>query len=68
MGVGTREHSDLMEMFEREYKGRRLDRESKDGWARGIIYQDGFVNELFLAYRRGAAYGAAIERGSHGKA
>jgi hypothetical protein len=55
----TKEHSDLTEMFEREYKG-RLDKEPKDLWARGRVYQDGQINELFLAYRRGYAYGKAV--------
>jgi hypothetical protein len=58
----TQEHQDLIAMFEREpeYKGRRLDKESKALWPKGIIYQDGHLNDLFLAYRRGYAYGKAI--------
>lgn len=56
----TQEHADLMAMFEREFKGRRLDRESKEMWPMGVIYQDGHVNELFLAYRRGYAYAKAV--------
>lgn len=58
----TQEHYDLMAQFEREFKGRRLDKEPRDGWARGIIYQDGHINELFLAYRRGYALGKAVGR------
>jgi len=56
----TQEHQDLMSMFEREFKGRRLDRETKAIWPMERIYQDGQVNELFLAYRRGYAYGKAL--------
>jgi len=56
----TKEHQDLMAQFEREFHGRRLDREDKSFWARGIIYQDGQTNELFLAYRRGYALGIAV--------
>lgn len=55
----TQEHYALMESFERVYKGRRLDKELKDMWPRGVIYQDGQVNELFLAYRLGYALGKA---------
>ena len=57
----TQEHIDLMATFERGFKG-RLDREAKDLWPRGRIYQDGNVNELFLAYRRGYALGKSVER------
>lgn len=53
----TQEHYDLMKMFEKEFKGMRHDKESKDLWPRGIIYQDGNVNNLFLAYRKGYAMG-----------
>jgi hypothetical protein len=56
----TQEHYDLMAQFEREFKGRRVDKEPKDGWPRGNVYQDGGVNELFLAYRRGYAFAKAM--------
>lgn len=55
----TQEHIDLIAMFEREFTGSRLDKESKDLWVNGRIYQDGQLNELFLAYRRGYAFGKA---------
>ena len=58
----TNEHIELMTMFEKEYRGQRFDKEPKDMWARGIIYQDGRTNELFLTYRRGYAYGKVIGR------
>ena len=58
--LGTQEHIDLMAMFDREHKGRRLDKETRDNWSRGIIYQDGHVNELFLTYRKGYALGKAV--------
>jgi len=52
----NKEHSDMMAVFERTVgKGRRLDREDKAIWTRGCIYQDGAVNELFLAFRAGFA-------------
>src|SRR5690606_24586457 len=56
----TQAHYDLMAQFEKEFKGvGRFDREPKESWPRQIIYQDGQVNELFLAYRRGYAFGKA---------
>ncbi len=59
----SQEHYDLLDAFEREYSGRH-DREPKDLWPMGRVYQDGQVNELFIAYRRGYALGKAVERTS----
>lgn len=56
----TKEHQELMQMFERIYKAERLEREDKSDWASNRIYQDGTVNKLFLAFRQGVAYGKAI--------
>lgn len=55
----TKEHYDLMASFDREHKHCRLTREKdKALWKRGAVYEDGRVNELFLAYRKGYALGA----------
>ncbi|WP_336974571.1 hypothetical protein [Alcaligenes sp. PF14] len=51
----TKEHYDLMAAFERSHK-ERFDKEDKSLWPKGVIYQDGRVNELFQAYRHGYAY------------
>lgn len=53
----TKEHYDLMARFEANYKNKRLDREDKSFWSKGHVYEDGRVNELFLAYRNGYALG-----------
>jgi len=53
----TKEHIDLMNQFERDYKHERLDKEDKDMWPKGRIYCDGLVNKMFLAYRRGYSFG-----------
>lgn len=65
MTLNIQEHCDLMAMFEREYKGARLDYEDKAMWPKGHIYQNGETNNLFLAYRKGCAYGRAVEAGKH---
>jgi hypothetical protein len=57
MTLKSQAHYDLMTMFEKLFKGNRLDREEKEWWPKGRIYQDGKVNELFLAFRHGAEYG-----------
>ena len=62
--LNTAEHIDLMAMFEKEFRGRRLDRESKELWPMQRIYQNGETNELFLAYRRGYSLGKAVGRNS----
>jgi hypothetical protein len=60
MKVFDQEQYDLIAMFDREFKGNRLDKESKDMWPKGYIYQHGEVNNLFLAYRRGFALAKAM--------
>lgn len=60
MEIRTQEHEDVMSQFEREFRGRRVDREAKHFWPVGQIYQDGQTNELFLAYRRGYALARCV--------
>lgn len=56
-----KEHYDLMSQFEFDYKGRNLIREKdKELWKKGYLYEDGYVNDLFLAYRKGYILGAEI--------
>lgn len=53
----TKEHYDLLFQFEKEYKSEPLNREPKELWGKGAIYENGVVNNLFMAYRRGYALG-----------
>ena len=54
----TKEHYELLARFEADHKHRRLTREqNKELWKRGNVYEDGQVNDLFLAYRKGYALG-----------
>ena len=57
MTLLSKEHYDMIAMFDKLFKGRRLDKEPKALWPRGIIYQDGQLNELFQAFSHGVAYG-----------
>ncbi len=59
--LNTKEHHDLMAKFERDFKGERFDKENKELWTKGRIYQNGNVNNLFLAYRMGYAFGKIAE-------
>jgi hypothetical protein len=61
----TKEHYDLISQFERDCKPARTDKEEKGLWVRGIVYQDGKVNALFLAYRSGYTFGRCVERDEH---
>ena len=60
MQTKTREHEELMQNFERSFSHHRLDKEPKDLWAKGNVYQNGGLNALFLAYRQGYALAKAI--------
>lgn len=55
--LNTKEHYQLMEMFEKSFRGNRFDKEDKSFWAKGNVYQCGVTNNLFLAYRLGYAFG-----------
>ncbi len=60
MQLGTAEHYDMIKTFEAYIKGspiqaRRLDKEAKELWKMGQIYQDGNVNNLFHLYAAGYA-------------
>lgn len=56
--LNDKERYDLMAAFERFHLG-RMDKEDKALWPQGIFYQDGYVNDMFLAFRRGCAYANA---------
>lgn len=60
MQTKTREHDEMMQNFERAYSHYRLDREPKELWTNGIVYQQGELNALFLAYRQGYALAKGI--------
>lgn len=60
--LNTKEHYDLLAQFEKAVRHGRFDKEAKQDWGRGIIYQDGRVNEMFKVYRLGYAHGKAVER------
>lgn len=63
MQIKTQEHEEIMAQFEKDFKGTgRMDREHKDIWKNGNIYQDGKVNQLFIAYRMGCAFAQARAR------
>jgi len=64
LSLGSKGHEDLMRQFEMVYKSVpvrvRFDREAKDMWSKGHLYQDGLTNDLFIAFRHGCAYGLVV--------
>ena len=62
MTITSKEHYDMIAMFERSFPGHRFDKEDKALWAKGYVYQNGETNNLFLAFRQGVAYGLATSR------
>lgn len=63
--VNGQEHDELIAQFEHDrLLSRRLDKERKELWSQhgGWIYQNGEVNNAFLAYRSGYGYGKLYER------
>ncbi len=58
MTITSKEHYDMIAMFEKTFKGSfRFDKEPKELWSKGRVYQDGSANTCFLAYRHGYSYG-----------
>lgn len=66
MQLITKEHYDVIAAFERIFGQKphymRLDKETKDQWARGCIYQNAETNALFKAFRHGVAYAISEAR------
>lgn len=58
MKVGSKEHYEMMAFFERTFKREgRMDKEDKDLWPKGYVYQHGEVNRLFSVFLHGVAFG-----------
>ena len=62
MNLLSKEHYELLEMFEQQNKHLRAEREPKELWRMGHIYQDGQTNNLFNYFRSGYALGKAIQQ------
>mgnify|MGYP007069505986 CR=1 FL=1 len=56
MTIGSTEHYDIIEGFERQFNGMRLDKEEKELWYKGNVYQSGETNALYKAYIAGYSH------------
>ena len=57
MQIGSKEHYDILDQFERNYRDLNTSREDKFWWIKGIVYQDDLVNQLYKAYISGYSFG-----------
>lgn len=55
MNINSKEHHELIEHFERLCSTGRTDKEPKELWPKGYVYQDGETNHKFIAFRQGYA-------------
>lgn len=58
--VGTKEFYDILENFEKNFYHMRLDKESKEYWGTGQIFQNGETNNAYKAYVQGYSLGRAV--------
>ena len=56
MTIGSKEHYDILEQFERNFSDYRLDREDSSLWKKGQVYQSGQTNALYKAYIVGYSF------------
>jgi len=61
MTMGSKEHSDILNEFEKLYCYCRLDREiNKDLWRKGQVYESGETNNLYKAFIAGYSLGRCV--------
>lgn len=58
MSIFSQEHYDIIAAFEKTYRNEaRMDKEDKEMWSKGYIYQHAELNRLFIAFRHGVSFG-----------
>ena len=60
MKVGTKEFDDILENFDKNFKHMRLDKESKEYWSKGQVYQNGETNNAYSAFVLGYSLGRVV--------
>jgi hypothetical protein len=65
MQLNSQEHIDMIKQFEKDFdmfsfKSRRFDKEPREMWVKGHVYQDAEVNAVFKAWRFGYSYGRCV--------
>lgn len=58
MRIESKEHYEILDMFEKQYSHLRLDRVDDMEWKKkGYIYESGETNELYKAFMSGYSLG-----------
>ncbi len=60
MKIGTKEFEDILESFEKNFSHMRLDKESKEYWRTGQMYENGETNNAYRAYTLGYSFGRVV--------
>ena len=54
MKIGSKEHYEILENFEKNFKYLRLDKEkNKELWSKGYVYENGDANTIYKAFLSG---------------
>lgn len=61
MKLGSKEHEDMLKIFEKSFSHMRLDREKdKESWRHGNVYECGETNQLYKAFISGYSAGRCV--------
>jgi hypothetical protein len=61
MQIGSKEHYDILEMFDKTFANYETTKEVDISlWRQGYVYCNGKTNDLYKAYMFGYAHGRAI--------
>ena len=55
--IGSKEHYEILDSFEKQFSEYRLDKEARGLWIKGIVYQSGETNALYTAFISGYSSG-----------
>ena len=53
MTIKSKEFYEMTENFDKNFSHLRLDKENKENWAQGQVYQNGETNNMFKAFQHG---------------
>lgn len=61
MNIGSKEHYEILENFEKQFSQYNLTREeNKDLWKKGYVYANGETNKLYQGFLSGYAFARCI--------
>ena len=61
MKIGSKEHQEILENFEKNFSDLRLDKEeNKQLWRKGIVYQNGETNKLYNVFILGYGFARVV--------